>query len=117
MCVYACVFQAEWILVLGEQALDIYVLSVSPLASSIFVLGERNLFCLRDNGQIRFMKKLEYNPSCFLPYASGNSTNLSICASFLLLTSIRITFAPPFEIRLLPATAKDQMFWKTNLDI
>ncbi|TSN21177.1 Protein PTHB1 [Bagarius yarrelli] len=39
-------------------------------SSSIFILGERNLFCLRDNGQIRFMKKLEYNPSCFLPYAS-----------------------------------------------
>ncbi|MBE7326239.1 hypothetical protein IEQ44_16550, partial [Nocardioides sp. Y6] len=35
------------------------------------VLGERNLYCLRDNGQIRFMKKLEFNPSCFLPYASG----------------------------------------------
>ncbi|KAM9439745.1 protein PTHB1 isoform 1-T1 [Clarias gariepinus] len=63
---------AEWTLVLGEQALDICVPSVSPSASSIFVLGERNLFCLRDNGQIRFMKKLEYNPSCFLPYASGN---------------------------------------------
>ncbi|XP_053083687.1 protein PTHB1 isoform X2 [Pangasianodon hypophthalmus] len=61
---------AEWTLVLGEQALDIYVPSVSPSASSIFILGERNLFCLRDNGQIRFMKKLEYNPSCFLPYAS-----------------------------------------------
>uniref|UniRef100_A0AAR2LKP5 Bardet-Biedl syndrome 9 n=1 Tax=Pygocentrus nattereri TaxID=42514 RepID=A0AAR2LKP5_PYGNA len=61
---------AEWLLVLGEQALDIYVPSASPMASSIFVLGERNLFCLRDSGQIRFMKKLEYNPSCFLPYAS-----------------------------------------------
>ncbi|XP_053506907.1 protein PTHB1 isoform X1 [Ictalurus furcatus] len=60
----------EWTLVLGEQALDIYVPCISPSASSVFVLGERNLFCLRDNGQIRFMKKLEYNPSCFLPYAS-----------------------------------------------
>uniref|UniRef100_A0A4W4FMA1 Bardet-Biedl syndrome 9 n=1 Tax=Electrophorus electricus TaxID=8005 RepID=A0A4W4FMA1_ELEEL len=62
---------ADWTLVLGEQALDICVPSTSPSAtSSIFVLGERNLFCLLDNGQIRFMKKLEYSPSCFLPYAS-----------------------------------------------
>ncbi|XP_060761669.1 protein PTHB1 isoform X3 [Neoarius graeffei] len=61
---------AEWTLVLGEQALDICVPSAAPSASSIFILGERNLFYLRDNGQIRFMKKLEYNPSCFLPYAS-----------------------------------------------
>ncbi|KAI1885592.1 hypothetical protein AGOR_G00205400 [Albula goreensis] len=61
---------ADWTLVIGEQALDICVPSYSPSASSIFVLGERNLYCLKDNGQIRFMKKLEYNPSCFLPYAS-----------------------------------------------
>ncbi|XP_046732118.1 protein PTHB1 isoform X1 [Silurus meridionalis] len=69
---------AEWTLVLGEQALDIYVPSVSPSASSIFILGERNLFCLRDNGQIRFMKKLEYNPGCFLPYASVSEGTTNI---------------------------------------
>uniref|UniRef100_A0AAY4A8C9 Bardet-Biedl syndrome 9 n=1 Tax=Denticeps clupeoides TaxID=299321 RepID=A0AAY4A8C9_9TELE len=62
--------QADWTLVLGEQAIDICVPTFSPSACSIFVLGERNLYCLKDNGQIRFMKKLEYNPSCFLPYAS-----------------------------------------------
>ncbi|XP_061918584.1 protein PTHB1-like isoform X3 [Entelurus aequoreus] len=76
----------DWTLVLGEQALDISVPSFSHTSSSIFVLGERNLYCLRDNGQIRFMKKLEFNPSCFLPYASltdgttnlllGNHTNM-----------------------------------------
>ncbi|KAJ8354262.1 hypothetical protein SKAU_G00218290, partial [Synaphobranchus kaupii] len=60
---------ADWTVVIGEQALDICVPSLSP-AVSIFILGERNLYCLKDNGQIRFMKKLEYNPSCFLPYAS-----------------------------------------------
>uniref|UniRef100_A0A8C6WKP5 Bardet-Biedl syndrome 9 n=1 Tax=Neogobius melanostomus TaxID=47308 RepID=A0A8C6WKP5_9GOBI len=76
----------DWTFVLGEQALELSVPSFSHASSSIFVLGERNLYCLRDNGQIRFMKKLEYNPSCFLPYASltdgttnlllGNHTNM-----------------------------------------
>ncbi|KAM9851598.1 protein PTHB1 [Aulostomus maculatus] len=68
----------DWMLVLGEQALDLLVPSFSHSSSSIFVLGERNLYCLRDNGQIRFMKKLEFNPSCFLPYASvsDGTTNL-----------------------------------------
>ncbi|XDV41008.1 hypothetical protein PO909_009955 [Leuciscus waleckii] len=72
---------AEWTLVLGEEALDICVPNTSPLMSSIFVLGERNLFSLKDNGQIRFMKKLEFNPSCFLPYASvcEGSTNVLMC--------------------------------------
>ncbi|KAM3613772.1 uncharacterized protein V6R79_004898 [Siganus canaliculatus] len=76
----------DWTFVLGEQALDLSVPFFSHSSFSIFVLGERNLYCLRDNGQIRFMKKLEFNPSCFLPYSSvtdgttnlllGNHTNM-----------------------------------------
>ncbi|XP_068424934.1 protein PTHB1 isoform X2 [Clinocottus analis] len=76
----------DWTFVLGEQALDLCVPSFSHTTSSIFVLGERNLYCLRDNSHIRFMKKLEFNPSCFLPFASvtdgttnlllGNHTNM-----------------------------------------
>ncbi|XP_074509075.1 protein PTHB1 isoform X1 [Sebastes fasciatus] len=70
----------DWTFVLGEQALDICVPSYSHASSSIFILGERNLYCLRDNSHIRFMKKLEFNPSCFLPYASvtDGTTNLLI---------------------------------------
>uniref|UniRef100_A0AAX7TNC4 Bardet-Biedl syndrome 9 n=1 Tax=Astatotilapia calliptera TaxID=8154 RepID=A0AAX7TNC4_ASTCA len=76
----------DWVFVLGEQALDLCVPSFSHASSHIFILGERNIYCLRDNGQIHFMKKLEFNPSCFLPYASvtdgttnlllGNHTNM-----------------------------------------
>ncbi|XP_025056351.1 protein PTHB1 isoform X3 [Alligator sinensis] len=60
----------DWVLNIGEQALDIRVVSFNQMVSSLFVLGERNFFCLKDNGQIRFMKKLDYSPSCFLPYCS-----------------------------------------------
>ncbi|XP_019524014.1 PREDICTED: protein PTHB1 [Hipposideros armiger] len=60
----------DWTLNIGEQALDIRIVSFNQSASSVFVLGERNFFCLKDNGQIRFMKKLDCSPSCFLPYCS-----------------------------------------------
>ncbi|XP_043364694.1 protein PTHB1 isoform X9 [Dermochelys coriacea] len=59
----------DWVLNIGEQALDICIVSFNQ-TSSVFVLGERNFFCLKDNGQIRFMKKLDCSPSCFLPYCS-----------------------------------------------
>uniref|UniRef100_A0A8D0VPI5 Protein PTHB1 n=1 Tax=Sus scrofa TaxID=9823 RepID=A0A8D0VPI5_PIG len=62
--------QVDWTLNIGEQALDICIVSFNQSASSVFVLGERNFFCLKDNGQIRFMKKLDCSPSCFLPYCS-----------------------------------------------
>nr|AAD25981.1 PTH-responsive osteosarcoma B1 protein [Homo sapiens] len=60
----------DWTLNIGEQALDICIVSFNQSASSVFVLGERNFFCLKDNGQIRFMKRLDWSPSCFLPYCS-----------------------------------------------
>ncbi|NXX82031.1 PTHB1 protein, partial [Urocolius indicus] len=60
----------DWVLNIGEQALDIRIVSFNQTVSSVFVLGERNFFCLKDNGQIRFMKKLDYSPSCFIPYCS-----------------------------------------------
>ncbi|NXX93256.1 PTHB1 protein, partial [Centropus bengalensis] len=60
----------DWVLNIGEQALDICIVSFDQTVSSVFVLGERNFFCLKDNGQIRFMKKLDYSPSCFIPYCS-----------------------------------------------
>uniref|UniRef100_A0A670XQX9 Bardet-Biedl syndrome 9 n=1 Tax=Pseudonaja textilis TaxID=8673 RepID=A0A670XQX9_PSETE len=69
----------DWISNIGEQALDVCVVSFNQLVSSIFVLGERNLFCFKDNGQIRFIKKLDHSPSCFLPYSvSGTAINTLI---------------------------------------
>ncbi|XP_069586373.1 protein PTHB1 isoform X4 [Ranitomeya imitator] len=61
---------ADWMVNIGEQALDISIVAFNHTVFSIFVLGERNFFCLKENGQIRFMKKLEYSPSCLLPYCS-----------------------------------------------
>ncbi|XP_061632773.1 protein PTHB1 isoform X2 [Phyllopteryx taeniolatus] len=95
----------DWTLILGEQALDISVPSFSHSPSSIFVLGERNLYCLRDNGVIYFMKKMEFNPSCFLPYVSltdgttnlllGNHTNmLLVYQDVTLKWAAQLSFVP-----------------------
>ena len=63
---------------LGESALDIEIVnhSVNGMsACSILVLGERNLYCLTDTGVLRFMRKFDFNPSCFCPYAIINSAS------------------------------------------
>lgn len=60
----------DWCFNLGEQALDIAVISFPTAPPSILVLGERNLFCITESGQLRFMKKFEYDVSCFTPYSS-----------------------------------------------
>ncbi|NXJ84039.1 PTHB1 protein, partial [Trogon melanurus] len=60
----------DWVLNFFEQALDICVFFFNQAVSSFFLLGERNFFFFKDNGQIRFMKKLDYSPSFFFPYCS-----------------------------------------------
>lgn len=60
----------DWCYNLGEQALDLVVVNYENCPPSILVLGERNIFCLTEIGKLRWMKKLEYEPSCFLPYCS-----------------------------------------------
>ncbi|KAM5273652.1 protein PTHB1 [Ctenodactylus gundi] len=67
----------DWTLNIGEQALDICIVSFNQSASSVFILGERNFFCLKENGQIRFMKKLDCSPSCFLPYCSVSEGDIN----------------------------------------
>ncbi|KAB0344867.1 hypothetical protein FD754_021793, partial [Muntiacus muntjak] len=81
----------DWTLNIGEQALDICIVSFNQSASSVFVLGERNFFCLKDNGQIRFMKKLDYSPSCFLPYCSGQATDAEVGADLVPSVTVKVT--------------------------
>ncbi|KAJ8377428.1 hypothetical protein AAFF_G00260330 [Aldrovandia affinis] len=104
---------ADWTLVIGEQALDICVPPSSTSASSIFVLGERNLYCLKDNGQIRFMKKLEYNPSCFLPYASvteGTTNTLLANHNTMLLVYQDVTLKWAAQLSCVPVALRVASF-------
>jgi Bardet-Biedl syndrome 9 protein len=66
----------EWSFNLGECALGIQTTQrVRNTPQAILVLGERNLFCLNDNGQLIFMSKFEYNPSSFIVYNTDNNPN------------------------------------------
>ena len=81
----------EWTFNLGECALAIQVAQrVRGAPQTILVLGkpkreehcsiqlnlgERNLFCLNDNGQLTFMSKFEYNPSTFVVYGNDTPAN------------------------------------------
>lgn len=63
---------SSWSYDIGEEILDMKcVSSYYNKESFIVILGERNLYCLNDNGSINFMKRLEYPPSCFTTYFTG----------------------------------------------
>ncbi|CAG5132843.1 unnamed protein product, partial [Candidula unifasciata] len=68
---------ADWTYNIGEQALDIAVVEYPDVTPYVLVLGERHIFCLTDSGVLKFVKKLEYDPSCFLPYASLSQNSIN----------------------------------------
>ncbi|PSN52233.1 Protein PTHB1 [Blattella germanica] len=58
--------QPDWTYNLGEAALDAVVVTWSNSYCDIVILGERNYFCLKDNGTLKFMKRLELSWSAQL---------------------------------------------------
>ncbi|KAK7112873.1 protein PTHB1-like isoform X2 [Littorina saxatilis] len=60
----------DWSFDIGEQGMDIAVIAFPQAPASILILGERSICCLTETGKLRYMKKLGYDPSCLLPYAS-----------------------------------------------
>ncbi|XP_071822980.1 protein PTHB1-like isoform X3 [Apostichopus japonicus] len=66
----------DWMYNLGEPVLDVTIAPIINGSPVILVLGERSVYCLKDNGTLKFMKKLEYNPVCFYPNASVSEDQL-----------------------------------------
>lgn len=65
---------SNWTYNLGEDVLDMRCITCSNHKESfIVILGERNLYCLTDNGSLKFMKRFEYAPSCCTTYLLGRS--------------------------------------------
>ncbi|XP_065833993.1 protein PTHB1-like [Oscarella lobularis] len=60
----------DWSFQLGDYGMEVHVASFESVEPSLVILGEHGLYCLSDTGSMKFMKKLEYNPSCIVPYAS-----------------------------------------------
>ena len=63
---------AEWRLNIGEHALDIYIGRYSSELQAdqvdILIHGEHSLFCVDEQGNIRFQKRLDYDVSASITY-------------------------------------------------
>ena len=72
----------DWSLSLGEAVIDIKVVVLDKSVSYLMVLGERNLFAVKDNGSIWFMKKFDFNASCLTAYPNdANDAIMSVVAN------------------------------------
>ena len=66
----------DWTLSLGESIIDMKVVSLEKSVSYLIVLGERNLFAIKENGSIWFMKKFDFNASCLTAYANDTKDSV-----------------------------------------
>ncbi|XP_076243990.1 protein PTHB1-like [Calliopsis andreniformis] len=61
--------EPDWSYNIGEAILDIQTVTLSSFEVGVVVLGERHLYCLRDNcTSVKYAKRLEYKPLCFRAY-------------------------------------------------
>lgn len=63
-----CLSQPDWSLDLGDAAVQLIYIAPEDDVGFLFVLGERSVFAVRENGVPVFMKRLELAPSCLWPY-------------------------------------------------
>lgn len=69
---------ADWSVILNEPVLDIRIVAVEKSVNYIFVLGERNLCALKENGTIWFVKKFDFSPSCLNVYPNEANDSVMI---------------------------------------
>ena len=82
---------------LGEAAIDIEIVNYSNSSTcSILVLGERNLYCFSDTCAFKYMKKFDFNPSCFCAYpiisSNGGSSDPNSKVNFIVATHSKLLF-------------------------
>lgn len=75
------IVQADWAVNLGEHAVDLKVVTATSGHAQLLVLGERSVFCFKDSGVLRFMKKLDFNPTCIHAYSIGQQSPPSVDSS------------------------------------
>jgi len=66
----------DWSVNLGDAGLQIgvarFTRNLPAFLVDIIVLCERNIFAFSERGTIRWQNRIDYEPSCFTTYPSGN---------------------------------------------
>lgn len=77
-----------WKYNLGEELIDIKVITWMGTEETILVLGDRNLFCFKEGGSIRFVKRLQYQARCFYPYIVGKLFKITLLISYFIINFV-----------------------------
>jgi Bardet-Biedl syndrome 9 protein len=103
-------FKADWSLSLGEPVLDIKSIMLDDSHSVLLILGERNVFCLKETGAIVFSLRLDTYFTTIFPYSStytgdgdhiscmfmlaGHSQQLQVFNNQVMVWSAQLTHPP-----------------------
>ena len=74
--------RADWELNLGDNVISINPVLFEACAHSILLLCERAIICVTETGACRFMRRLDYNPSCMHIYGSVGDKLRYLVSSF-----------------------------------
>lgn len=118
-----------WSVDLGEHIQDIIEVVEKPEKSQrlisgdeddsgdsfLMALGERSLYCLEADGSIRFAKKLESPPCCFVPYGLSSTTAAGEDPSQRQATVNVLTLVAYHAHRSLAVLSNTRLAWAASL--
>ncbi|XP_063884729.1 protein PTHB1-like isoform X2 [Scylla paramamosain] len=71
----------EWTQLLGEAAVELKVVGGEegePV--SLLVLAQRGIYCFKESGVLKFVKKLEFDPSCFTAFIVDKGIHICVAS-------------------------------------
>ena len=74
--------RADWEYTIGDHLISIHPVQYETTPPSILMLCERSIICVSHNGAPRFIRKLDYNPSCMYLYGCTAGKIRYIVSSF-----------------------------------
>lgn len=64
-----------WTVNLGEDIVDMQVVTTQGSKTAVLVLGVNNLYCIKESGNVELVKRLLFNPSSLHAYVTGEMTS------------------------------------------
>ncbi|KAK5644334.1 hypothetical protein RI129_005634 [Pyrocoelia pectoralis] len=104
---------SNWSYNVGEDIIDLHYVLDTFNEGYIIAVGEKHLFCLSENGILRFVKKLDYTPICMYAHSLDTEScvwTLIVSETNNLFIYLNTTLKWSAQLPILPIAIKRAMF-------
>ncbi|XP_044755143.1 protein PTHB1 [Coccinella septempunctata] len=103
---------SDWDFQMNEPVLEMSVEQLPTKEFVVMVLGEQNLYCLSEAGKLKYMKRFDFSPLCFVSYVLDNNImTIVISETNTVLIYQNTTLKWSAQLHFLPINVKRANLW------